>query len=47
MTDGPFTVTTKIPNHNQWGKHLISDISKAFSRVTTLIDDVKADQLDS
>ena len=40
MTDGLFTVTTKIPNHNQWGKQLISDISKAFSKVTTLIDDV-------
>ena len=40
MTDGLFTVTTKIPNHNQWGKQLISDISKAFLKVTTLIDDV-------
>ena len=42
ITDGLFTVslTTKIPNHNQWGNQLISDISKAFSKVTTLIDDV-------
>ena len=41
MTNGLlFSVTIKNPNNNQYGIHLISDSSNAFSKVMTPIDDV-------
>ena len=39
-TNGVFVTTAKIPTNNQWCKQLVADITGAFNKVTTIIDDV-------